>query len=265
MILVVIIAAFMTLLSVTLIDVVRAESDRGAHANWSAASFQAAEAGLDDYSAKLVDDHGFYLHYVAPGRVDAVADRPASRRRTAPTASSPTLQRQDDARRRVDLRHDVDATRTARTTGASCRTATTTTCRSTRPARRATRRRRCASSAPGARSMSSTDGHARDRDVRPAVESDRLLPLLRRRREHRRDDVREDLLERQRRPHGHRLRRHLRGRLDHRHPDDDRTAPRSTPTATSRRARSRTTRSTSPSSSSRSTTSSAPRSRAAST
>lgn len=66
MILVVIIGAFLTLISVTLIDVVRAEGDRGAHANWSAASFQAAEAGLDDYSAKLVDDHGYFLHAVHP-------------------------------------------------------------------------------------------------------------------------------------------------------------------------------------------------------
>ena len=66
MILVVIITAFMSLLAVVLIDSVKAESDRGAHANWSSTAFQAAEAGLDDYTAKLVDDHGFYLHYVHP-------------------------------------------------------------------------------------------------------------------------------------------------------------------------------------------------------
>ena len=66
MILVVMITAFMSLLAVTLIDSVRGESDRSAHANWSSTSFQAAEAGLDDYTAKLVDDHGFYLHYVHP-------------------------------------------------------------------------------------------------------------------------------------------------------------------------------------------------------
>ena len=66
MVLVVLISAFMTLLSVSLIDFVRSESTRGAHANWSNAAFQAAEAGVDDYTAKLVDDHGFYLHYVAP-------------------------------------------------------------------------------------------------------------------------------------------------------------------------------------------------------
>jgi hypothetical protein len=66
MILVVIITAFMSLLAVVLIDTVRAESDRGARANWSSTSFQAAEAGLDDYTAKLIDDHGYYLHYVHP-------------------------------------------------------------------------------------------------------------------------------------------------------------------------------------------------------
>ncbi len=66
MVLVIIISAFMTLLAVTLIDVVRAESDRGARANWSNTAFEAAEAGLDDYTSKLVDDHGFYLHYVHP-------------------------------------------------------------------------------------------------------------------------------------------------------------------------------------------------------
>jgi len=67
MVMVVIIAAVMTLLSVTLIDYVRSESTRGARAAWSNASFQAAEAGLDDYKAKLVDDHTYYLHVVAPG------------------------------------------------------------------------------------------------------------------------------------------------------------------------------------------------------
>lgn len=66
MILVVMITAFMSLLAVTLIDAVRAESDRGAHANWSSTSFQAAEAGLDEYTAKLLDDHGYYLHDVHP-------------------------------------------------------------------------------------------------------------------------------------------------------------------------------------------------------
>jgi hypothetical protein len=66
MVLVILIGSLMTLLSVTLIELVRSESTRGTRANWSNTAFQAAEAGIDDYVAKLVDDHGFYLHYVAP-------------------------------------------------------------------------------------------------------------------------------------------------------------------------------------------------------
>lgn len=64
MVLVVILGAFMTLISITLIDIVRAESNRSAHSVWSEASFQAAEAGLDDYIAKMVDDRVYYLHQV---------------------------------------------------------------------------------------------------------------------------------------------------------------------------------------------------------
>jgi hypothetical protein len=66
MVLVVMITAAMMLLATALIDQVRSESDRSAHASWSGAAYQAAEAGLDDYVAKLVDDHGYYLHYVHP-------------------------------------------------------------------------------------------------------------------------------------------------------------------------------------------------------
>ena len=66
LVLVIMIGSLMTLLSVSLIQLVRSESNRGTRANWSATAFQAAEAGIDDYVAKLVDDHGFYLHYVAP-------------------------------------------------------------------------------------------------------------------------------------------------------------------------------------------------------
>jgi hypothetical protein len=86
MVLVVLITAFMSLLAVTLIDAVRAESDRGAHANWSSTAFGAAEAGLDDYTAKLVDDHGFYLHYVHP----AESTRSPSTGVTAPHSSDCT-------------------------------------------------------------------------------------------------------------------------------------------------------------------------------
>ncbi len=149
MVLVVIIAAFMTLLAVTLIDVVRAESDRGAHANWSNTAFEAAEAGLDDYISKLVDDHGFYLHYVHPAESTRSPDgsiiAPHSSDCVAPTYSAKTHHR-----RGLGATRRRGRTRTARTTGASCRTASTTTCRSTRPARPTTPRRRCAWSPPGA-------------------------------------------------------------------------------------------------------------------
>jgi len=94
MVLVVIISAFMTLLAVTLIDVVRAESDRGAHSNWSNTAFEAAEAGLDDFTSKLVDDHGYYLHYVHPAEStrspSAGVFAPHSSDCTAPTYSAKT-------------------------------------------------------------------------------------------------------------------------------------------------------------------------------
>jgi len=64
MVLVMLLLAFTTLVSVTLIDLVRGEANRSAHSVWSQASYQAAEAGLDDYISKLVDDHAYYLHYV---------------------------------------------------------------------------------------------------------------------------------------------------------------------------------------------------------
>jgi hypothetical protein len=66
MVLAVLMTTVLMLMSVLLIDRVGAESSRGSRAESSATSFQAAEAGLDDYTAKLVDDHAFYLHYVAP-------------------------------------------------------------------------------------------------------------------------------------------------------------------------------------------------------
>jgi hypothetical protein len=67
MVLVVIVAAMLTLLSVILIDQVRGESTRSVHQVYGGTSFQAAEAGIDDYVSKLVDDRLYYLHYVHPG------------------------------------------------------------------------------------------------------------------------------------------------------------------------------------------------------
>jgi hypothetical protein len=67
MLLVLFIVAFVSLLSLLLINTVRGEGDRSSHAVWREASFQAAEAGINDYAAKLVDDRLYYLHYVHPG------------------------------------------------------------------------------------------------------------------------------------------------------------------------------------------------------
>lgn len=67
MVLVVALYAMLVLLAVTLIATVLAEGTRSATAVRRDAAFQAAEAGIDDYTAKLVDDHGYYAHYVHPG------------------------------------------------------------------------------------------------------------------------------------------------------------------------------------------------------
>jgi hypothetical protein len=64
MMLVVFLVAMVTVLAVSLIDIVTSETTRSAHSEFSNASFQAAEAGIDDYTAKLLDDHLYYLHYV---------------------------------------------------------------------------------------------------------------------------------------------------------------------------------------------------------
>jgi hypothetical protein len=67
MVLVVFVTALLTLLSVLLIDTVLSEGDRSAQAVRSDAAFAAAEAGIDDYIAKLVDDRLYYIHQVHPG------------------------------------------------------------------------------------------------------------------------------------------------------------------------------------------------------
>ena len=66
MLTVVILVAFLSMVSVALIDLVTSESTRSNSARTSNAAFQAAEAGLDDYLSKLVDDKTYYLHHVHP-------------------------------------------------------------------------------------------------------------------------------------------------------------------------------------------------------
>lgn len=67
MVLVVFATAMLMLMSLTLIDLVLAESTRSTQAVQKDAAFQAAEAGIDDYIAKLVDDHLYYVHWVHAG------------------------------------------------------------------------------------------------------------------------------------------------------------------------------------------------------
>lgn len=64
---VVMMIAVLTLLGVVLIDQVTAESNRAARSTVSDSVYQAAEAGVNDYIAKLTDDPQYYDHYVANG------------------------------------------------------------------------------------------------------------------------------------------------------------------------------------------------------
>lgn len=67
MVLVVLLISVLSILSVLLIDLVRSESGRSADAVKRQAAFQAAEAGIDSYIAKLLEDRFYYGHYVAAG------------------------------------------------------------------------------------------------------------------------------------------------------------------------------------------------------
>lgn len=64
---VVMMIAVLSLLSIVLIDQVTSESNRAAGAVTSDAVYQAAEAGINDYIAKLTEDSSYYDHYVANG------------------------------------------------------------------------------------------------------------------------------------------------------------------------------------------------------
>ena len=87
MVLVVFLTAAIALLSVSLIDLVRGDSSRAAKATVSDAAFQAAEAGLDDYTSKLLDDNQYFFHDVALGESTR---RASDGTLVAPGASSPT-------------------------------------------------------------------------------------------------------------------------------------------------------------------------------
>ena len=59
--------ALLTILAATLIDQVSSESKRSLVSVNSDAVYQAAEAGVNDYMAKLLDDPQYYDHYVGKG------------------------------------------------------------------------------------------------------------------------------------------------------------------------------------------------------
>jgi hypothetical protein len=62
-------------LAFALIDVMQSEASRSRTAVKRDAAYQAAEAGVDDYISKLIDDRLYYVHFVHPGE--------ATRRATA--------------------------------------------------------------------------------------------------------------------------------------------------------------------------------------
>ena len=98
MVLVVFGVALLATLSVVLVDTVTSESARSAKAVTRQSSFEAAEAGIDDYIAKLADDRAYYLHWVHPaestrqddgsGGTSASSRRADPRRPRAPGAAT---------------------------------------------------------------------------------------------------------------------------------------------------------------------------------
>jgi Tfp pilus assembly protein PilX len=64
---VVMLGTVLTILAVTLVTAAVSEEKRSAHGVWREAAFQAAEAGVDDYVSKLVDDRQYYVHQVHAG------------------------------------------------------------------------------------------------------------------------------------------------------------------------------------------------------
>ena len=76
LVLVIIIGLVLTTVSAVLMTALVSNTTSSSHAVVRQQSFQAAEAGLDSYASKLIEDGLFYAHYVAPGestRKDAVS------------------------------------------------------------------------------------------------------------------------------------------------------------------------------------------------
>jgi Tfp pilus assembly protein PilX len=67
LVLVIIIGLVLTTVSAVLVTALVNETSRSSHSVVRQQSFQAAEAGLNSYASKLIEDGLFYSHYVAPG------------------------------------------------------------------------------------------------------------------------------------------------------------------------------------------------------
>ena len=67
LVLVIIIGLVLTTVSAVLVTALVSENTSSSHAVVRQQSFQAAEAGLNSYASKLIEDGLFYSHYVAPG------------------------------------------------------------------------------------------------------------------------------------------------------------------------------------------------------
>jgi hypothetical protein len=64
MVMAIFLGSILTLIAIMVIDTVAAESNRSGTSVRRQAAFQAAEAGLDSYIAKLLEDRFYYGHYV---------------------------------------------------------------------------------------------------------------------------------------------------------------------------------------------------------
>ncbi|HEX4518167.1 MAG TPA: hypothetical protein VH063_01170 [Gaiellaceae bacterium] len=73
MMLVVFAIALVSTLAVGLTDLVTSEAQSSGLAASSDSAYQAAEAGIDSYASKLLDDHLYFLHYVADGESTRVS------------------------------------------------------------------------------------------------------------------------------------------------------------------------------------------------
>jgi hypothetical protein len=73
MLMVVFVTALLSTLAVGLTSLVTSETQASGHSVSSDGAYQAAESGVDAYAAYLLDDHLYYLHFVAPGESTRVS------------------------------------------------------------------------------------------------------------------------------------------------------------------------------------------------